>query len=733
MTILEHAAPGWLIALGVVAAVAACAGSAWWFAPRRWRVAALPAVRLLFLALLAWCLLMPGRKDVFTEVLKPRFIVAVDRSASMLLRPEDDVPTRWERTGEALQLPWHNSVEKVCEIDTYAFADELGARLDRRELAAIQPRGASTLLRDALRRLGSRYAGLNVSGCLLLSDGIDTREAFDDWAAEPRAFPVYTVRLEPEAAWAVEPDVRVDTVNTPQRVTAGWKSELKAVISGQGTGGGAITVQLHRDEELEGERPVTITAGGGTREVVFELDHPEPGVSTYRVSVPALPGESHTNDNSFAATVQVITSQNHLLYVEGSPRWESKYLTRALRANQQMEPLVFLRGPDGRMLTVGERGGMTAEMRESQLAFFKIVILGNLAADELGEERSANLVKFVETGGSLVLLGGSRAWGESGLSLTPLEKVLPVKRHGTAAVEGEFPVALTDTGLAHPAFAGDPELWETIPPVLSVFPDIELSPGAGALVTADGPGGPHPVVVTHRYGQGKVATIFTDSLWRWQLSPDAGETRVYQRFWDQLIAWMLPEEKDLEGPQIDLFADRDQLYLGEEVELSARSGEGAAAGSGGAIECRITGPDRRMVPFAMKAQQVVTPSGQTFDGYGMAFEAKLPGLHRAVATREVGGVPVESDPISFFVKPFTPESVPRPANMAVLRAIASTSGGKCFEDVETMNNVLSDLRVEGTEEEMAEYRSLWQNWTVMGCLLGLLTLGWVLRKAMNMP
>ena len=73
-----------------------------------------------------------------------------------------------------------------------------------------------------------------------LSDGLDTREDNDDWAAEHRPYPIYTVRLEPPNIWKVEPDLHVDALNTPRRVVVGWDTELKANISGQGTRGRTV-------------------------------------------------------------------------------------------------------------------------------------------------------------------------------------------------------------------------------------------------------------------------------------------------------------------------------------------------------------------------------------------------------------------------------------------------------------------------------------------------------------
>jgi len=732
MIVFEHVVPTAMIWLGLTAALAACAFSYRRFVDKDIATVIMAAVRLLFFLLLAWCLLLPGLKRVLTQKIRPRFVVALDTSDSMGLSPSESTPSRWSTAMQVLEQPWTDTVAAECDIDAYAFSAEVGDELALADTRGLQPEGKATLLREALKKVTGRYAGLNVAGGLLLSDGIDTREAFDDWAEESRPFPIYTVLLEPVTGWEVEPDVRIDAVNTPRRVTVDWNTELKAALSGHGTHGRPLNVQLFKNNVLHREQPTQIPTGGGAREVLFKLDHTEMGVFTYRVFVPPLAGESHTNDNDYAVSVQVVTARNHLLYVEGPPRWESKYLSRALRANEQITPLVFLRGPGGKFLTFGTRGSMTADMKEDQLAFFKIVILGNLDAAELGEQRARNLLEFTEAGGSLVLLGGSKAWGESGFLQTALKNLVPAKRHATAAIEGEFPVALTDAGRTHPSFAGDPNLWDVVPPVLSAFPGVVLSAGAQALVTAETPAGPQPVIVVQRYGQGKVVAVFTDSLWKWQLSPTAYENRPYRRFWDQLISWLSPKEEETEQRAVDLFADREQLFLGEEITISARTTR-ERSGDDVTMNCEITTPDRRTVPFSMRSQSVTTPSGKSFPGFVLEFSAERPGLYAAKAVATMAGKREESYPISFFVKPFTPESLPRPANAEILRTIAARSGGKYFESVEALDAELSSLQSSGSEETSAEYTSLWQHWLMITCLMALLSIGWSLRKSRNMP
>ena len=735
MTVYEHTFPAWAIVVALAAAVILGTLSAWKFLPRHRVNAGLFSLYIAIVLGMAWCLLMPGKKSAVTQLRKPRFIVALDTSQSMSLTPSKDVPTRWDTAQATLKQPWLKAVAGECDVEIYPFSSEVGENQPPAKIAALTPDGTATRLRDALKKIGERTAGLNVAGMLLLTDGADTREALDDWAGAERPFPVFTLRLEPPGGWQQEPDLRIDAVTTSRRVTVGWKSEFKVKLSGQGTRGAPVTVQIFENGELRSEKPTQIPDEGGERELTFEFEHPKIGVSAYRVLVPPLPGEKNKDDNEYAVNVDVVDARSRLLYVEGIPRWEYKFLRRTLLAEQQISPVIFFTGADGAPVGGTPVGNVTADMTPQQLAFFKIVMLGNIDAKELGPERAKNLAKFVEDGGSLILLGGTKAWTAGGLPETDLGKTLPVRGTDVKTIEGgdkPYPVRLGESARGHPAFAGDAALWQIIPPVLSVFTGFTLSPGAETLVTAETPAGPQPVVVTQRFGQGKVTAILTDSLWRWQLGPEAGKAKPYDRFWKQLISWLLPREESLDKMRLEVFADRDQLFLGEAVELHARMG-GENPPKVDAIEAKITLPDKREIPYRMAPQLVTLPSGKTLPGHALPFTADQPGLHTVIAAAKVKDQPVTSEPFSFFVKPYSPETVPRPARIELLQAISKVSGGQFYESLDALNQGLSALKLKATEEKSAEYRSLWREWPVVIALMAMLATSWGMRKFRNMP
>ncbi len=730
--IFEHTAPTSAITGGLVIAVAVLLFSLWRWPGASWLQAGLAALRVTFLAGLGWCLLMPAAREDQREVIRPRLLIAFDTSASMTNTPSPSVATRQSTARSLLTQDWVRVVASRCTVDLYPFDRELGARLDTTEAAHLPSTGQATSLRDSLARLIDRLRGQDVLGVLLLSDGLDTRENSPLWTRQTWPFPIHTVRLEPPADWSVPPDVRVDGIDTPNRVTVGWNSEIKATVSGEGCAGKLLSVKLLRDRETIQEVPTQLPAEGGSRDVIFPLQHDAIGLFTYEVRVTPLEGETQTNDNRYAVTVQVMDTKNRLLYVEGVPRWESKYLVRVLRGIASITPLAFIRGPDGRFISYGTRSGATLELTDAQLANYRIVVLGDLDAEALGNGRAEALGKFVEKGGSLVLLGGPLGWGEKGFSASALGKLLPVQRGAAGpALEGRFPLTATAEGRAHPAFAGDPAWLSRLPPVLSVFPGSQPASAATVLVSAQTDAGIQPVIVFQRYGQGKVLGVLTDSLWRWQLErQDSSDS--YFRFWNQMLNWLLPAESEAAPVQLDLFADAERLYLGDPLTLNARySALSKDDAPPDTLTCSIGTPDGRLLPFVMTRQTVTAGAAGAAATYSTRFLAEGPGLYRATASVHVKGTPVESPAYSFFVKPFTPESLPRPPDLDTLRALATASGGRFLEPADVAG-AMTAIPVKPREEALVRFTSLWNTIPVLACLIGLLALEWVFRKTKGM-
>ena len=125
MIVLEHTFPLWAIVLIIALALVLGLFTAWRFLQRRVINAVLVFFYVLILAGMTWCMLLPGLRNTFTQVRKPRFIVALDTSQSMALTPAPEVPSRWKVAQEALKRPWFSALAGECEVEFFPFDVEL--------------------------------------------------------------------------------------------------------------------------------------------------------------------------------------------------------------------------------------------------------------------------------------------------------------------------------------------------------------------------------------------------------------------------------------------------------------------------------------------------------------------------------------------------------------------------------------------------------------------------------
>src|SRR5262245_47788491 len=245
-----------------------------------------------------------------------------------------------------------------------------------------------------------------------------------------------------------------------------------------------------------------------------------------------------------------------ILYMEGEPRPEMKFIRRAMA--DVTDPLVVLlqRTADRKYIRMNVDG--PDELREGfprsseELFAFRGLILGSIEASAFTPEQHQMIADFVGVrGGGLLVLGGEQSLGEGGWAGTPLAHVLPIiiaaggRTQPPQAVEPLF-VRPTVVGLNHSAIriaANEADalgLWQQMP-ALTTVNSVDEKPGATTLLSAtDTSGVSHVVLAVQSQGRGKVAVFTADDSWRWVLSATVKiDNPVHQRLWRSLLAWLV--------------------------------------------------------------------------------------------------------------------------------------------------------------------------------------------------
>ena len=508
-----------------------------------------------------------------------------------------------------------------------------------------------------------------------------------------------------------------------------WSQELES--TGEGTrlipfeiGANELITQLadadadadgeSENQGVDGDRnlPLALTA-----QVRYVADSTAAGAAV--VADPALAWLAGNDSREFA--IQAMGRKRKVLVLDGRPRWDLRYLKNHFDRDPQWASDSVIAMPP-----VEEEAESLLPDSKKELFEYDLVFLGDIPAGRLTGEEMKWLLEFVsERGGGLVLVDGARRHlaGYADTEAGPLMPVswkpesaeaVPVRKIRMTAPGRELGALQWSASASESAAA-----WDQLPPPQWIG-TVEPNPGAEVLLEAiAGEGESHPVMVTHRYGAGKVVYLGFDESWRWRKGRDDDPQR---RFWLQLADWAGEIPFAAKGERVALGADRITLSEGETATLRTRFKD-------------IDGNS----DSTAELEAVFTKDGQAFASYPLAGEADtgmyrgktaaLPAGKYEVRIRDRAmGETYDEAVMQMFVAAHPDLEMTRTAlNRGVLGSITRASSGRFHpeEDAEGLIEHLESL-VEKVEESRVTY--LWRSWWWFLGIIVLLTLEWILRK-----
>jgi uncharacterized membrane protein len=282
-------------------------------------------------------------------------------------------------------------------------------------------------------------------------------------------------------------------------------------------------------------------------------------------------------NNSQHFPLRVDAEAIRIFYVEGFLRWEYTYLRRQFESDPDVSAITAVRRPNPEVNDAGPAGDL---FTPDKLEDLDIVILGDMEAGYVTQAEYQSLLRWVEEGKALLILGGYRSFGTEGFRNSPLADALPVVfADGDATqIEDPFVLELTQAGRQHPIFsvtgdrAQDAAVWATAPALAGCSVVAREKPGATVLAVnphGGASGNPLVVLATQRYGKGHVAVLTADTTWRWtRLTRVLGQSdTLYSRFWGQMVRWLAGKEVADDRPVLAVTTDRPDYEVGKKVTI----------------------------------------------------------------------------------------------------------------------------------------------------------------------
>ncbi len=756
------AATDWRVVLGshlgarVLVAVSVAAGlavllsavSLFW-ERRRGRAAFLLFLRTLAVGLCLLVALQPNVEFGHVTRVPNQVAVLVDTSRSMTVKPPDGGKSRSERAVDALNAAaplfdrWQREGHRV---DVYSFGEALSPTTN--EGLRGPAKGEASRIGEALTELRGRYAGRDLGGVVVISDGIDTgRIGGGPLDGETRrtidamAVPVHTVLIGEQALR----DLSVATVLADEFAFVRTPIKIEAIIRASGLQRSQVEVTLSRDGRLVDSRTVLLKGADAEEKISFDWTPDRPGNFVFEIATPVLRGEALASNNSQVFTLKVIRDRVRVLHVCGRPSWDQRFLRSMLRLDPNVDLVSFFilrTETDDRPLNEREEMALIPfphkEIFEDQLKSFDLLIFDNFNFGPYHVEPYLPGVRdYIQAGGALAMIGGELSFASGGYGQSALGDILPIDLEQIpptgerSFTKDSFKPKLTAEGRSHPITSLSLDVhtnegrWAGLPPLEGINRVARLRPGASALLahpTLKTEGGqPAPVLAVTDAGKGRTLALLTDTAWHWGfVAAGAGDDgRTFQRFWENAIRWLV-HDPALTLLRVEL--DKVEYRRGQPVTARVRSRH-ADYTPAGSTEVALQLFAAETVERDKPLRSLEATTGR--DGEAQLELAGLAaGAYRLTGRATIDGR-VLNEEQTFVVRPEGRELEDVVSRDAVLRELATATGGEFSTDVLGTPPVRKPREIRVGSLQTVQ---IWSHPGLLVAALGLLACEWAMRR-----
>ncbi len=678
-------------------------------------------------ALVALLLLLLWEPALSVSALKPQqniIAVIVDDSRSMGIR--DSSRSREQEAIQVLDAGLLKDLESRFQVRLY----RLGAGLERiRTIDQIKASDNATHINQGLRQIADEAATLPVGAVILMSDGAENSDGVDSASIselQRRRLPVNTIGFGREQ---LRNDVELDGLELPVQALASSRLQAQVTIRQNGFSGRRAQLVLTARGSVVASREIVLQNRPQQIENI-EFNAGGAGVKNVEVKLEPLPGEENRQNNQLTRVLSVNETKRRILYVEGEPRWEYKFLRRAVEDDPALQIVSMLRTTENKIYRQGiQNPNELAEgfpSKAEDLFEFQGLILGSVESAFFTITQQELIKEFVDRrGGGLLFLGGRWALADGGYSVPPFAELLPVslpKRKNTFQrdlVAAELTNAGKQSLICR--LEDDPEKsidhWEVLPYLANYQDAGTPKPGAVVLARVNVGGKRLPLLITENYGRGRTAVFATGGSWRWRMQQPLSD-KSQEVFWRQLLRWLIsatpsrvvastPNAQLEDDGRIELRAEvRDRTYL---------------PASDAEVQAHIIRPDGSAETATLR------PEPLTQGVYSMHWDATQTGSYVAEITAERGGHELGRDEVTFRREDGVAENFHQEQNRELLEKLATDTGGRYYKpgNARHLAGEISYSQAGITGREMKE---LWNMPVLFLVAIALRAAEWLLRR-----
>jgi uncharacterized membrane protein len=726
--------PVWILFLSLAAIAAVLGWSIW-----RRRAQAAPSMRglrsagvwILQTLLVALLLLLLWQPAISVATLRPQqnvVAVVIDDSRSMATQDVGS-KSRKEAVVGALNGGLIKNLQAKFQVRLYRLGDQVERieKLDRLNAGA-----SATHIGQGLKDVVADSATLPIGAIVLLSDGADNSGGIDletITEIKRQRLPVHTIGFGSEK---FSRDVELTDVVLPARSLP--QSRLKAQLTFRQSGFQHDKVRmLVRDGgKILAAEDVVVKGDASTQTESLLFNAGAAGVKNLEFAIDPQPGEQNQNNNRMTRVLNVVNAKPRILYVEGEPRWDYKFLRRAVEDDPNIEIHSILRTTQNKIYVQVPPDSHAEELKNGfpvkveDLFGYQGLILGSVEANYFNQPQQELIQQFVDRrGGGLLFLGGRASLTDGGYEKAPFSDLLPVTlpSHKNTFHRDPATPELTPAGRESLICRIDEDpsknvdRWKKLPYLMNFQEAGTPKPGALVLAQMNAAGHTLPLLITENFGRGRTAVFATGGDWRWQMLQPVTDMS-HEMFWRQLLRWLVSDTpaRVVASVPKQVISDDGRVTLRAEVRDTTY-----LPSSDAQVEARVLGPGG--APQSVELHPDPLRQGV----YSADWAAEKPGSYVAEIVAKRGQDELGRDSVTVRREDGVAENFHLEQNRELLEKLSSQTGGRYYRP-DQANKLGEDISYSDAGITIRETRDLWDMPIVFFLALLLRSSEWLLRR-----
>ena len=685
------------------------------------------AIWLLETAMAALLLFLLWHPALSVATLKPQqnvIAVLVDNSRTMGIA--DSSGTR-EAAAAAVVKDLLPALANRFQVRLYEFGKEPARIQKPDQLAATEP---ATRIGDTLEGLLAESSSLPLGAVVLLSDGADNSGGIDLQtiaAIRRQRIPVHTVGFGREHP---QRDVEITDAVIPASALPQSKLTAEVTLQSYGLSGTKTKLSVRDGGKILASKEIALKADGAVQTETLVFDIGAAGPKTLEIGVDPIAGEENALNDRVTRLVNVEKSKPRILYIEGEPRWDYKFIRRALDDYPNIEIASMLRTTQNKIY----RQGTTEKELEDgfpskaeDLFAYQGLIIGTVEASYFTATQQTLIHDFVDRrGGGLLFLGGRASLSDGGYQNSPLAELMPV---ALPPNKGTFHRDFTGQELTAAGAQSivcrlddDParnlERWKKMPQLANYQEVGDPKPGATVLLNVLPAGHrPSPLLITENFGHGRTALFATGGSWRWKMwTPHDDKTQPM--FWQQIFRYLVTDTPGQVVATTPKAVLADDARVPIRVEVRDKQYKPVTNAN---VQARFLSPD------GSSSTVQLSPQPMEEGVYSTEWSADKPGSYVAEILAGRDQEALGSDVLTFRREDGVAENFHTSQNRELLEKLSQQTGGRYYTPGEA-SKLPSEISYSEAGITTRETRDLWDLPIVFMLLLSIRASEWLLRR-----